>query len=395
MPRAHSLLGASSAHRWMACPGSFKVSQAVTEPATPSVYAAQGTVAHMIAERLIEDGGPPDRFLGQSFDIEGHTIQVDQDMVEAIEIYLRAVGDILIEADFYATEQGISLDHYWRPDKPPVKLFGTADLLTYRKSNRRLTIVDYKHGAGVYVSHVDNPQALYYAAGALALLATTHPGKYDIAEVAMIIVQPRVPGHEPVRMMVLPTIDVLAWVETELKPAVEATQQSDAKLLMGDHCRFCPGRVICPAMQSLRLKAAQRAFGPVAEDVANATDADLAGFLDDIERIEIWAEACRQEARDRIETGARIQGWGLVPTRPRRVWEDEPSVVTLLKSWGCSADEIYEFSLRSPARLNKRLNPGQWRALQPLIDVRSSGTKLARVVTPTPQFEETPETEEP
>lgn len=378
----------------MACPGSYRIAQAITTPAAPSRYATEGVLAHGMAEQLLHSGGPPDRFLGQELTRDGYTITIDQDMVEAVEIYLRAVDPIIQKANWWVTENGIELKAYWRPDKPPVPLYGTADLIAYRRNKRRLTVVDYKHGAGVYVSHIDNPQPYYYAAGALVLCEQQDD---DVSEVEMVIVQPRVPGHTAVRSIVVPTIDVLAWVETQLKPAVEATQQPNAPLNLGDHCRFCPGRVICPAMQELRIEAAKRAFEPVAQDVKDATDADIGVFLDDIQRLEIWIEATRDEARNRIEAGGRIPGWGLVPTRPRRIWTEESVVTEWLHNAGYDDDRIYERSVRSPTQMQKQVRHEDWRDLQNLIDVKSAGTKLARQPRPdaATQFDVTQETKEP
>lgn len=377
MAVAHSLLGASSASRWMTCPGSFRVAKAVTDPAGSSRWAAQGTVAHTVGEHLLTHGGPIDQFLGQTLYHDGHAILVDQEMVEAVEIYLNTVQPIVAEADVWAAEQNVNLSSYWYPAPTPVDLFGTCDLLAYSRRRRRLTIVDYKNGAGVYVSHLDNLQMLYYAAGGLAALQAWDP-KADPLEVEMIIVQPRVPGREAVRSYVLPVIDILLWVETELKPAVAATQQDDAKLIMGDHCRWCPGRVICPALQAAKLRATQRAFSPIADDtLTDATPAELSDYLDDAERLEVWIQGVRELAQQRIEDGTPVPGWGLVPTRPRRVWIDESQVETLLRSNG--ANDIWEKpKLRSPSQMEKHVGTRSWRELQPLIEARSSGMKLDR-----------------
>jgi hypothetical protein len=376
----------------MTCPGSFRVSQAVTEPAGSSRWAAQGTVAHAVAEELILNGGPIDQALGQTRYHDGHDILVDQEMVEAVEIYINAVQPIISEADFCSTEQQVSLNDYFYPANVPVALFGTCDLLAYARPPRRLSIVDYKHGAGVYVGHIDNAQMLYYAAGALAWLKAHHPDT-DPLEVEMIIVQPRVPGHEPVRRYVLPVIDILLWVETELKPAVAETQRDDAVLVMGDHCRWCPGRIICPAMQAARVRNAQRSFGAIADDsLTDATDQDIADYLDDAERLEIWISATREEAQRRLEDGARIPGWGLVPTRPMRAWGDESAVYVALLKAGATADQIYENpKMRSPAQMEKHVPSAAWRKVQPLIDVRSSGVKIARSLTPAQPFDAVPD----
>ena len=47
----HSLLSPSTAHRWMICPGS--VAMGMTLPDEPSDYAMEGTVAHALAESML------------------------------------------------------------------------------------------------------------------------------------------------------------------------------------------------------------------------------------------------------------------------------------------------------------------------------------------------------
>ena len=49
---AHSNLGASSAKRWMNCPGSNALIEHAP-PEQPSKYAAEGTAAHWVGEQLI------------------------------------------------------------------------------------------------------------------------------------------------------------------------------------------------------------------------------------------------------------------------------------------------------------------------------------------------------
>jgi hypothetical protein len=44
---AHAKLGPSGAHRWMSCPGSIVLEEDV--PDRSSVYADEGTAAHMLA----------------------------------------------------------------------------------------------------------------------------------------------------------------------------------------------------------------------------------------------------------------------------------------------------------------------------------------------------------
>ena len=45
--RPHAALGASTAHRWMSCPGSVRLAAGIDVPA--STYAEEGAAAHMLA----------------------------------------------------------------------------------------------------------------------------------------------------------------------------------------------------------------------------------------------------------------------------------------------------------------------------------------------------------
>ena len=76
--RAHASLGASSASRWMACPGSVRLSEGM--PNISSDYAREGTAAHELAEMCLRQGKPASAFLEQ--EIEG--FEVTEDMAEAV-----------------------------------------------------------------------------------------------------------------------------------------------------------------------------------------------------------------------------------------------------------------------------------------------------------------------
>ena len=55
--RQHSLLAASAASRWMACPGSIRMTRGVPEEASP--YAEEGNVAHEISRICLQEDREP------------------------------------------------------------------------------------------------------------------------------------------------------------------------------------------------------------------------------------------------------------------------------------------------------------------------------------------------
>ena len=89
--RAHSRFGASSAHRWMACPGTIRMCEGI--PERSSAYADEGTQAHELLELRLtyhrEKSSPAAEALVAAAQA------ASQDMTEAVNVAFDYVVDIM------------------------------------------------------------------------------------------------------------------------------------------------------------------------------------------------------------------------------------------------------------------------------------------------------------
>jgi len=375
---AHSLLGASSAHRWLSCPGSFKLSQSA--PHRPaSIYAATGTLAHEFIEQQTKSQGfsrLPVGELGQTYQRDGHSITVDRELIDGVNRMLDYLFDAAVSADWVDIEFRVDLAGYF-PEPPPVPVFGTVDAAAL--ISPVLEVIDYKNGAGVMVTPVENPQLMFYAAGVLDLLPQA--ARDQVERIKLTVVQPHAIGVPPVRSWEISVIDLLLWVDEVLVPGVAHCARDDAPLVPGDWCRFCPVVHACPALYGAAVKAAQSEFG---DDDPPTDPGDLAHWLDVAERAELWITRLREHAVDQLEHQVRIPGWGLVPTRATRQWlAPDSDIAEKLQELGATHDEVWETRVRSPAQIEKQLNRTRkgkrvWDMARSLAEARSSGVKLGR-----------------
>lgn len=371
----HSLLGASSAYRWLSCPGSFHLSQ--LHPHRPSsVYAATGSLAHDYIEKAVGAGAIEidQSAIGQVWSRDNHTGTIDQDFVAGVNVMLEYIAK---GAEWKEVEFRVSLDDYFTD--PPVPMFGTVDagILTLR--DKTLEVVDYKNGAGVVVTPKENPQLLYYGAGVLRQLP---PAQRDRVEnIKLTIVQPHAQGVPPIRSWETSPVDLLMWVDETLVPGVEACAQDNAPLVPGSWCRFCPVSHACPRLQQDAVAMAKAEFDD--GDMPQKPN-DLAQALDTAERAQLWIDRVREHAVDQLQHQVRIPGWGLVPTRPTRKWTaSDFDVAKRLSSLGAGHDEVWETRLRSPAQVEKQLDRtliGRriWGEIDKWVESKSSGVKLSR-----------------
>lgn len=371
--KAHAELGASSAHRWMACPGSVRLCR--DAPNVTSRWAAEGTVAHALAETCLREGKAPTEFLGQAFLPAMHPdIEVTEEMADAVQAYCDLIHDQMKDnPDGSWIEKRFSLNAL----NPPAPMFGTSDAVLYFASKRRLKVDDLKYGAGVPVEAEGNPQLMMYGLG--ALLEIEQELNLPIDEIELTIVQPRAPHPGGIARSHVISYDDLVAFGIELLAAAERTMAPDAPLVPGEHCRFCNAAGTCPALFARAQEAAQADFSaaPVAltkpETMTPERLGQLLAMSDDIET---WIEAVRKTAYAILSTGHAVPGFKLVWKRATRRWTDEAAVVTFAEGHGIDLTEMHTTKLKTPAQLEKLLPKGV-KLPDSLVTQQSSGTTMA------------------
>ena len=325
----HSPFGGSAASRFMACPGSIALSGRAP-PEKPSPYAEEGTFAHAVAAEALETSARSTvaaigKMLGFLDHGESKTREITAEISKAVDVYLEAVWD---EYDLdpnseIEVEQGFALD---LDAAEPGEVFGTNDALVYSPARRKLTIFDYKHGAGVIVDVEDNTQLKFYAIGAMQ----GHP-EWDVREIELVIVQPRAfsADGDGVKRWSLPMAEVIEF-PYELNEAVALCKTADAPLAAGDHCRWCPAATICTAREQSFVASVREDFAGVdllgIEPVVAALEVKtldfdyMARIVAAYDRLGSQIAAMRTAMDEHLLAGGTIAGWKVVEAVARRAW---------------------------------------------------------------------------
>jgi hypothetical protein len=393
---AHSRVGASSAKRWMTCPGSVVMSARMPdEPA--SYYAAEGTAAHTLAEHALFNEWDETRLrdeVGWIRWVDGHSIEITEDMVDAVWTYIEYVRAMSAGASLHL-EQRLHMDRHYRLNRRDDELgwtarnvmFGTVDALIVDQTTKCLEVIDYKHGQGLYVPVEGNPQLYYY--GLAALLSLPRTAFVNIDSVQITIVQPRHTAGEPIRTEVVDAVGLLEWGRDHLVPAArDAVMQpdDDPTLVPSEECRFCPAAAICPALRRQRMSDAKLAFNEDGSieptvDPTELSPADMKNVLESAADIRSWLTAVERQAKAMLEESPdAVPGYKVVHTRPQRRWVDEEEAANrLCEEYGFGDEDIYETRITSPAKIEKIIGKGKdaKALLGELTESVSSGTTIA------------------
>lgn len=360
--KLHSKIGASGMHRWAECPGSVRLSAGITAPS--SFYAAEGTVAHDLAEACLTSKVPADTYLGTVRVRDGHEIAITEEMCDAVDFYCNEIRGVLSPG-----EDQLYVEHKFDLSAIHKGLFGTADAVTWHPGERVLQVFDFKYGAGVMVDVTDNPQLKYYGLGALLTL------KLPATKVVLHIIQPRIESEAGRhRFQVIDAIDMLDF-KVDLIQFAKATEDPNAALKSGEHCKFCPAAGVCPLLHEQALAAAQTVFSPAAP----YDPAKLAEALRLAPTLKAWASSVTEFAYAEAEQGRCPPGYKLVAKRANRKWRDEPAAIRALTQAGLGEPELYgEPSLKSPAAIEKQLGKKEFATVAgEFVVTESSGHTLA------------------
>lgn len=370
-PTIHARLSASSAHRWMNCPGSVRMSAGLKDAET--VYQIEGRAAHALAEYALkhQDGWSHVAHVDVPTEDGPRAFPVDDTMRDAVELYVSTVQDLLkqVGGALYI-ERTFDLSIL----RPPEPMFGTADAVIV--GDRTIDVIDLKYGAGVTVEVTDNVQLLYYALGAIvaeftrrvmdpsdAVAIEQGENMLDAAtrlfdRVRVHIVQPRAPHTDgPVRSsLIFSGADIKAFA-VKLLTRADNVQAPDAVLQAGSWCQFCPARGHCPELAAHAKLVAQTDFESVPmeapPDVEHMSIERVAAILQNVEVLNIFIDSLKQRITNELESGREVPGWKLVNKQAQRQWLGTEIVEEWAAGNGLTLDDIYEKSLRSPAQLEK------------------------------------------
>ena len=369
----HSKLGASSAYRWINCPGSVAlIEKSPAESSSP--HATEGTQAHDLAEIIL---------LNKAW----CKADYPEDMEDAVMVYVDYIRNNLTSDTKLQIETEFDLSFIY------AGMFGTNDACLISPHKKHLEIIDYKHGSGLAVEVKENTQLLYYALGAVAQLCDKQYSLVD-GGITLTIVQPRAYHPEgAIRSWHIDLPYLLAWGE-QLKEYALATVQESAPVQLGDWCRFCTAKAICPAMRAKSMEVAKSAFDDdmhlVLPKPQSLSGQEIETVLDHASMIGKWVTAVKKYALDVSGTGATIPGYKLVQKLSDRQWGDAQETAKDLLLEGFTEEQIFTpKSIKSPAQLEKagvkkdlvnryceRLNAGI--SLVPVSDRRAEieGSKL-------------------
>lgn len=331
-PTKHALLGASSAARWIACPPSARLCEAM--PDTGSTYASEGTAAHAACEAALrhcipqwEQGQTPD-----------YPLPDDPEMAKAVSLYVDFIHEQWLG---YPIGSGIFIEQPVVVTKWVAGGFGTCDCLMV--GGGAVHVVDFKYGQGIPVSPEHNPQLMYYALGAYDMFE----GLEEFTAARMSIVQPRI-QTEPERWEISIT-ELLDWAEHTLRPAAELAWKGEGTMTPGEHCKkhFCKLYPTCRAWKDEYGELA--GFDPLPPPPA-LSGKELGEWLDRVQGLAQYAHDLEENARNQLEAGEEIPGWKLVAGRNTRKWTDQAAAFHQMKADGIEDALLYN---RTPITLTE------------------------------------------
>lgn len=339
--RQHRRFSPSQAERFFVCKGSTKFLETV--PARPdSPYAIEGTTGHEVLE-----AGLANRCRTA---VEAHAqsihfaVELDKEHGGPYENFYMSINVALRYVWGIIEDNPGAIMWLERRVCPPVanapgEADGFCDIIIWCPVSGVLYVIDYKHGAGITKSVIENKQVKQYGAG---VLFEDNPvvdfGDVDV--VTLVIVQPRAFHKDGM----IREIEVSPWslyeyldeldavIEENLAPGAPLVPDDGGKTT--DHCRFCDGNTLCPAREAKALAplAAVSSKLIAIEDVKEAmfpapSSMDLlklARIRAASKMVKRWLKDVEAHCEELLRGGHEVPGSKLVEVQARReVYGDE------------------------------------------------------------------------
>ena len=378
----HSIFAPSGSAMWLSCPGSLIAN--LLEEDSGSWEAAEGTVAHELAESWLRTGVKPDHRIGETVVIQekpetpAFSVTIDEIMLDWVEDYVNwcAVlpGDHYIETKVWFTD----LMPVANPDEPEalegeylpfVKQGGTADHAACYDGH--LIISDLKYGKGVFVETHGNTQARLYALG----FFHEWDWLYDFQKITVRIGQPRLHNWGE---WTITREELLAFGEEVRAAAAEAWQIDAPRRVTRKGCQWCKVKADCAAfavaidalvyaeldalglvmsaeamsMMKARLRDEYRMYTAETSRLSHDEMVQILAYRKPVESF--FQRLDEQLTREALD-GQAIRGKKLSAGRSFRQWHNPEKAAEHALFLGLDEKEIYTIEVISPAQMEEKL----------------------------------------
>jgi hypothetical protein len=378
----HSVFSPSSSKMWLTCSGSLIPN--VLSHDSAGEEAAEGTVAHSVAERWLTSGERPEHLIGTVETVDGWDIEITEEMMAYVGDYVDYVEELRDQAVEFQTETRVDFSNLTPiPDQG-----GTADNIAIveidesdnTEKEYEIVVTDLKYGKGVRVIAEGNSQGKLYAYGSYRI----YRNRYNIVRICIRICHPRLEGGITETTL---TVDELKDFARYVKGRAGDAWQFDApRTASEDGCQWCKVKGTCPALYQHIAEVTSGAFDdddefiPRSREVQVLANEKLEDDLGDapfafIDPAALSTTALAKILRYRkvteqffanveetlleraISLEENVPGWKVVQGRTRRKWpDDEIAVYKFLKQQGLKDGAIYDQVIVSPAQAEERLH---------------------------------------
>lgn len=345
MPSVHARFSPSAANRRIHCPPSLLLEEQFEDG--ESVYAAEGTAGHALAEHLIR------KYLKQRTKRPTSEFYTDE-LLEAVDEYVSfVIGEIEdarreCKSPVLLVEQRVDASEYVD------SCFGTADMVII--TDKVAHIIDLKLGKGVEVHAEENLQLMIYGLGVLNMAEAL----YDIETVRMTIFQPRLGNSST--WSVAPEY-LKRWGDEVLRPAGAQALMGAGDFIAGSWCRFCKARNQCRARAESFLEMAKLEF----TQPALLSDEEIAEVVAKADELAKWAADVYAFAQDEaIVHSKQWPGFKVVEGKSSRKYTSEEEVAQAATAAGYK--DIYKRSLIGITEMERLMGKDRFREiLGPLV----------------------------
>lgn len=347
------------------CEGSAQIEP--NYPDSSSAYADEGSAAHLLGRVCLEDGTDPADLIGHTFE-KFPDYPVDREMADAVDTYVEICRPLLDESELNGIEAEVQIG----------AIDNSGEIDFWAVIGKTLYVVDYKHGAGVFVSVVGNEQTRSYASGLLAEVELYA----EVEDVELCICQPRMNN---ISREVISADELRSWaVETRgwVDRCVE-TIEAGGQLPFNpgiEQCQFCKAKDDCAARTNWIV---EEAFGgltfeeldlsidkPIAPN--SLSQADLARCIEIADAVSGWAGDIKKRAMSDALAGKEVPGYKLVEGRSSRDWTDVEKAIRKLRRMGLKSDDLYTRKALSVSQAEKKVGSKNAKKLADVV-VRYAG----------------------